>query len=248
MAYKGLAFYYDDVMIDAPYDKWVEFTRQIIKYYDKDVHTIADLGCGTGEITLRLAQLGYETIGIDYSADMLTMADQKSGTSQRSVQWMKQDIRTLTGLPNQDLIISYCDVINYITTKEDLSATFQNVYNSLNQNGLFVFDVHSLHYTETALINQTFADVQDHFNYIWFCHEGESPGEMIHEIVCFAENQDQTFDRFVEIHEQRTFSESVYCNLLKESGFKSVDIYKDFSLKHNSYLKDGNRLFFVVSK
>src|SRR5690625_3272180 len=249
MAYRrGLAFYYDDVMADAPYDQWVEFTQHMIKKYEKDVQTIADLGCGTGEITLRLAALGYNMIGVDYSSDMLTIADQKSVHLKESVLWTNQDIRLLGELPQQDLMISYCDVMNYITTTDELLTTFKNVYNNLNKNGLFIFDVHSLTYVKNKLINESFADVRDHFSYIWFCHEGESTGEMIHEITCFAKNVDKTFNRFVEIHEQRTFSATVYRDLLKQANFKHINIYDDFSIEQNPSSQDGDRIFFVAIK
>ena len=32
---------------------------------------LADLGCGTGELTLMLTQAGYDMIGIDQSEEML---------------------------------------------------------------------------------------------------------------------------------------------------------------------------------
>ena len=39
---------------------------------------MADFGCGTGELTLMLAQAGYDMIGIDVSEEMLSVLRDKA--------------------------------------------------------------------------------------------------------------------------------------------------------------------------
>lgn len=39
--------------------------------------TVAELGCGTGSLTIPLAEAGYHMTGIDLSSDMLAVARQK---------------------------------------------------------------------------------------------------------------------------------------------------------------------------
>ncbi len=78
MVYERFAIIYDALMKHAPYDKWVTFTTNIIEQFNVPVKTIIDLGCGTGELTIRLGKLGYEMIGIDQSNDMLTVAAEKA--------------------------------------------------------------------------------------------------------------------------------------------------------------------------
>ena len=39
---------------------------------------ILDLGCGTGDLTLMLAQAGYDVIGIDRSEEMLSVLREKA--------------------------------------------------------------------------------------------------------------------------------------------------------------------------
>src|SRR5690625_5711735 len=78
MSYQHLAYIYDLLMEHAPYDKWYYFTEKVFEKFHKNVSTIADLGCGTGEVTLKLADAGYQLYGVDFSADMLTKASQKA--------------------------------------------------------------------------------------------------------------------------------------------------------------------------
>ncbi|WP_404453542.1 class I SAM-dependent DNA methyltransferase [Oceanobacillus kapialis] len=248
MAYKQMANVYDRLMENAPYEKWLTFTESIFKQYGKSVQSIADLGCGTGEITKRLALNGYRVTGVDYSADMLTFAEQKCSGAGLTVQWLHQDLTELQGLQELDAAISYCDVMNYITTEEDLSRVFQNVAESLKEDGIFIFDVHSIHQVEENYVNQTFADVMEDASYIWFCHQGDEPGEMFHELTFFQSQQDNTYVRFDEMHHQRTFTPEFYINLLKETGFKNINLYGDFQEKDESTIGNAERIFFSAEK
>ncbi len=243
-----MANVYDRLMEDAPYDKWLEFTEYIIKKYNKSVQHIADLGCGTGEITKRLAMNGYQVTGVDYSSDMLTFAEQKCSNEGLTVQWLNQDLKELQGLKDLDAAISYCDVINYITEEEDLTDVFQRVADSLKEDGLFIFDVHSVYQVENNYVNQSFADVMEDASYIWFCHQGDVPGEMYHELTFFQSQEHNTYTRFDEMHHQRTYTPNFYINLLQRTGFKNIKVYGDFQENNELELEYAERIFFSAEK
>lgn len=248
MTYTQLAYYYDLFMKHAPYDEWVLFTEKVFQKYKKDVDTITDLGCGTGEIAIRLSKLNYSLIGIDSSSHMLTMADQKSFAQGENILWMKQDLRHLTGLHQQDVMISYCDVINYLKDIIDLKCVFNKIYNSLAADGLFIFDVHDFDYAHHHMMNQTFADVYDDFTYVWFCHADREEGSMIHDMTFFVKNETGHFIKFTEVHEQQTYPIEVYIQLLHEAGFRHIDIYNDFQIESPAQKEHIKRRFFVALK
>jgi len=247
MVYQGMAHIYDLFMKDAPYDDWIAFTKAIFKQSAKKMTHVVDLGCGTGEITARLANDGYRMTGVDNSLDMLTHAQHKSSEKSLSIQWLHQDLNELTGLTGLDAAISYCDVINYITEKEDLKNVFTRIANSLKEGGLFIFDVHDLHHVENHLVNQTFADVTDEAAYIWFCMEGEEIGEMYHDLTFFAQNRN-VYQRFEEYHHQRTYSINYYKQLLQAAGFKNIKVYADFLLTEQYSKETTERIFFAAEK
>src|SRR5699024_2605591 len=99
--------------------------------------------------------------GVDYSAEMLAVAMNKATEQQKHINWVQQDIKELTGFKNVDLMISYCDVINYLTTTDDVDRVFKHVYHSLNNSGVFVFDIHSQQSMIDNFFGKTFADVSD---------------------------------------------------------------------------------------
>lgn len=97
--YQGFAEYYDLLMQDALYDEWMQFyedTLQRIRIGEWSAREaesaavpsgrsrlrVADLGCGTGTITIRLLDKGHHVYGMDLSEDMLAQA-QATGLSAR---------------------------------------------------------------------------------------------------------------------------------------------------------------------
>lgn len=55
-----------------------------------------DLGCGTGVITVALAERGFDVVGLDHSPDMLAIAEQKLAQSRSSrYELMTADVRDL---------------------------------------------------------------------------------------------------------------------------------------------------------
>ena len=50
-----------------------------------------DIGCGTGEMSLLLAQLGHSVTGIDLSENMLCVADEKARKKGLNIKFLKGD-------------------------------------------------------------------------------------------------------------------------------------------------------------
>lgn len=248
MSYQQFAFIYDKLMEDAPYEDWVKNTQFFIKKYMSNIDHIVDLGCGTGEIAIQLAKQGYKVTGVDLSEEMLTLAQQKSH-SMDNLQWICQDIRKLEGFKEVPLIISYCDVLNYILEEKELEEVFQKVFQSLEEKGLFIFDVHSPYYVQQVIRNQTFTQIDDEVSYVWLCEEGSDPLEVIHDLTFFVQsNQNPSFyQRYDEQHVQKTYPLSTYEDLLKKTGFHILETFGDFKVDQELG-EDVHRLFFVCQK
>lgn len=248
MVYQNFAYFYDELMSHAPYDKWIQLTKDIIEEYNLVNPSIVDLGCGTGEITLGLTSETNNLTGVDYSAEMLSIAMNKATEENKRINWIKQDIRQLEGFNNIDLIVSYCDVINYITKVSEVEKVFEHVYASLSDSGVFTFDVHSQAYVINQLINQTFADVSENTAYIWYCHEGDKVGAMEHEITFFVKNEDETYEKMTEYHYQQVFSIEFYKEALQKAGFQNIKISNDFDLTNEKLTSETDRIFITAKK
>ena len=76
-AYTGFAEVYDLLMDNIPYEEWTDYLAELLAEYGVREGLVAELGCGTGNVTERLAEKGYEMIGIDNSEEMLAVAMEK---------------------------------------------------------------------------------------------------------------------------------------------------------------------------
>lgn len=72
---------------------WIDLFRSIIPEGSLNV---LDVGCGTGEISIVLAEMGHQVSGIDLSEGMLGKAKQKAAKRSLSMQFSIEDAESLS--------------------------------------------------------------------------------------------------------------------------------------------------------
>jgi len=249
MRYKQFAYLYDELMKDAPYDEWVRFVKDMAaKYYNHHERLrFLDLACGTGELSIRFAEAGFDVTGVDLSEDMLAVAQAKAAEKGVQIPFYQQNMAELEGLEHFDVIGIFCDSLNYLESEKEVVATFVHVFQSLKPDGLFLFDVHSLYKITNIFSEQTFAQNDEEIAYIWNSFPGEYPNSVEHELSFFVfDEQSQKYDRFDELHFQRTFSIDQYSQWLTEAGFTILEISADFG--SGTPEEQSERIFFVAAK
>ena len=81
--YESFAQVYDKFMDNVPYDSWAWQLCRILSRYGIDDGLVLDLGCGTGQMTRRLRDRGYDMIGCRTCGPLSCMG--RSGRSARAV-------------------------------------------------------------------------------------------------------------------------------------------------------------------
>lgn len=179
MIYQGFAGVYDELMTHAPYDEWVQWIQQ----YMKPNAAIIDVGCGTGEISLRLAEKGHKVTGIDLSEEMLAFAQQKAQAKKQSIQFLHQDMREVTGFEQAfQAAVICCDSLNYLKNENDVKKTFKNMFQLLEADGVLLFDVHTPYKMEEVFPGSTYADQDEEISYIWQSDKGDDMYSVIHDL------------------------------------------------------------------
>ncbi|WP_252311666.1 class I SAM-dependent methyltransferase [Sinobaca sp. H24] len=238
---------YDELMGDAPYEKWNDWLKNALPSDVKPSRTkLLDAGCGTGTMLRRMLDEGFDAEGMDLSADMLTVARNKLEAAGYRPLLFQQNLSELKAPAPYSVITAFCDTINYLTEEHEVKNAFEAVFASLETNGRFLFDVHSVFYMQNVLNDFAFSEVRDNLAYIWNCFETENQNEIIHELTLFIENAEGSYERSDEEHVQKAFTSEQYSQWLFEAGFSSVKVYADFSFDRPE--AESERLFFIAEK
>ncbi len=216
--YGKFAGLYDPLMKDVDYDRWAEY---IASFLPEGSLRIADCACGTGEITIRLAKMGYTLTGIDISEDMLRIAAEKARKSALKLPFICQNMAELQLHRPQDAIVCACDGVNYLDSLEQVGRFFSAAYAVLKPNGLLLFDISSRHKLENVLDCNTFAEDDGERAYIWKnCYDPES--RLISMELRFYEKQGELYRRFEESHIQRAHEEKELLSAMEKAGFDAA--------------------------
>ena len=167
-AYEVFASVYDELMDNIPYDDWCAYIIQVLQKYGVTDGLVCELGCGTGEVTERLADAGYDMIGIDNSYDMLEIANEKKiETGHESILYLMQDMREFELFGTVNAIVCICDSINYLTELSDITHVFRLANNYLESAGIFVCDFKTRHYFKDVVADSTIAEDREDVSFIW---------------------------------------------------------------------------------
>ena len=247
MTYERFAYVYDELMKDAPYEKWLMILTAKLEQYGIVGRKVLDLACGTGEMTVELAQHGFEVTGVDLSDEMLLVANEKAVKLGLSIPLFQQNMAELEGLGQFDCVTIFCDSLNYLRDEEDIIKTFSQVHEHLKDGGLFLFDIHSIYKMEEIFRDNTFAVNGEEVSYIWDCFPGEEPYSVEHDLSFFVRDDESgLYDRFDELHYQRTYPVEQYKKWLEQAGFTVSEIMAD--LEEAPLAKETERILFVASK
>jgi SAM-dependent methyltransferase len=105
---------------------------------------VLELGCGTGRITVPVARLGGEVIGIDRSAPMLERAARKLRRARLAprASLVRGDIRHLPFKRGRfPLVMAPYGILQSLTRERDLAATLDSVARVLPKRGRFGIDL-----------------------------------------------------------------------------------------------------------
>src|SRR5262249_50342723 len=117
--------------------------RVFQKYGEGSIKSILDLGCGTGNHSIPLAQQGYEVVGVDRSADMIALARNKAtqGRIEKSVLFHQGDLRSTDLGRRFDAVLMMFAVLGYQRENADVLAALATAHRHLRKGGLLVFDI-----------------------------------------------------------------------------------------------------------
>jgi SAM-dependent methyltransferase len=100
-----------------------------------------ELACGTGRLTIPIAQSGVEIVGLDQSASTLAYARTKAGDAGVNITWVEADCRQFDLGRKFALIFMPFNSMQHLHDHPSLASLFDNVGKHLAEGGRFIFDV-----------------------------------------------------------------------------------------------------------
>lgn len=240
-AYNHFAEIYDDLTENVNYKVRSDYISDFFdKYGVPEKGKILDLACGTGSISAELLKKGYTIIGIDSSSEMLSVADNKLNGN---VHLYNAEMQNFTLTEPVNAVICLLDSINHLESLKDIENCFKCVYNSLTENGLFIFDVNTVYKHNFVLGDNTF--VFDEENYFLSWDNELLKNNKVRILLDIFQFNGKSYDRFSE-----EFIETAYdtddLKRLSEPYFELLGIYDELSL--NPPENDSQRLYFVCKR
>ncbi len=210
---------------------------------------LLDVACGEGSFAIAMAQEGWQVAGIDQSAEMLAMAQERAAATGISVDFQQGDMRRPFGQEGFDLATCWYDSLNYLLTPDDLRAAFANVQAALKPGGWFVFDMNTIYGLAAVWGQRPCLLQQDNlsaFELHRTSYNFEEQIASVH-ITVFVPTGENTWERIDEVHRERGYPLNEIEALVQAAGMEVVAVLgslRDFSPPR----PDNQRAWFVTRK
>ena len=221
ISYGPLAKWYDDLTEEIPYGQFAEYYKKIFLQNGSDFHLLLDLCCGTGTLTCKMAEAGYEMIGTDGSAEMLSMAMNKAYSCSTPPLFLCQQAEELDLYGTVDAAYSSLDSINYIPP-DVLPEVFRRLSLFIRPGGLFIFDIRSESWLQ-SLDGQVSVSEDDNVLCLWRT-EFNRQDRIISYYMDIFSRRGKLWERNEEIHTEYAYSVPQLKDMLSAEGFTGITV------------------------
>lgn len=211
--------------------------------HSKPASRLLDLGCGPGLYTSLFKDKGYDVTGIDFNKASIDYAAGK----RNNIRYIYGDY--INGYPDgkyDTVIIIYCDLDTHSDNNRD--KLLKNIYNSLDNNGVFIFDV----FTEELTRDKQEGKSWDYAPTGGFWYKDEYL--LLSQTFHYPENKAFAYQYNLLTKEEakhfivwdRYYSKAEINAVLLNAGFRQVSVYENI-LEGNNFTS-ASELFIVAEK
>jgi ubiquinone/menaquinone biosynthesis C-methylase UbiE len=200
-----------------PYDNIAAYLVTRLRAYRPELNRILDLACGTGNLTIPLAQAGYQVTGLDISPEMLAVAREKAAEAGLDISFVCQNMcQSYPGEP-VDAITCFYGGLNFLNSSQALREGLAAAQAALKPGGLFAFEQFAAAKMRAIFNGTRTADVGDF--YVVTNSRTDESGQVMHNVTFFLREADGRYQREEEQHCLRIHPAEEIKSLLAETGF-----------------------------
>ncbi len=190
---------------------------------------VLELGCGSGLLTRHLVEAEHRVVATDASPAMLALAPETAPGA---------DVRQLVlpddPLPACDAIVSVGHVLSYLPDEAAIERALAAIAHALRSGGVLALDLCDLRYGELRRDEANASRIADDWAIVT-SFELPRPNLFVREIASFLRNDDGTWRRDDERHENVLVDTATVPELLAEHGVEAR-VKESFGQEH---LPDG---------
>jgi glycine/sarcosine N-methyltransferase len=218
----------------------------IEKYFNKG-DKILDMACATGEYTLALNDLGYETIGVDLDEAMIDMARDKAAKRNGQGKFVSGNMLESDKLFNNKFkgLICIGNSLVHLKNKSEINLSLEGFYNCLEDKGVMILQ--NINYDRVVDL-----DVKE----LPTIENNEVGIKFIRKYDYDKENNSVWFNTTLILPDESTYHHSTPLyplrrkelqEILEEVGFKTLGFYGSFN-SEDTYKNDSYGLVVVAQK
>lgn len=244
MSYKEFSYYYDYFNYNADYDILADKIHEWASAEKLDGKIACDLGCGTGELAIRLSEKGWDVIAVDCSEEMLDVfMDKREELGLYNILILNQDITKLDMYGTVDLFTCTFDTVNHLNGAADVQKLFDKVSLFMHPDGVFIFDMNTAYKHINVLGNELFEFKEDEAECIWKNTLDIAKGRTN---IAIRINDKQSGEQYSEDFYEYFYSLEEIKAMLKKSGMEVCRIVDGENFGEIS--AESQRYLFMVKK
>ncbi len=229
----NVLYQFYDMYNGADFKSFYDFYRKAVSEFGMcEPEIVLDVGCGTGVLSKYLSK-DYQVIGVDVSAEMLSVASSRIYGSNSNVLLLNQDMRELELYGTVQGAVSFCDCFNYMSSFEDLKKAFSRISLFLEGGGLFVFDASTKYRFENILDKKAFVNESENGMLI---HQGiySKTNKALDMKITIFHGNGKTYKKYSEEQTEYYYSEKQFIKAAIDTGFELCGIYGDMDFSPKS--------------
>lgn len=244
--YGKFAWFYDRLTDNVEYDKIADAIDRYVERFGGRKNILLDLACGTGNLSERMAKMGYDVIGVDSSEEMLNIALDKKYDSGLPIQYLCQDMTELDMYGTIDVTVCVLDSLNHLANIDEVAKTFQKVSLFAYPDGMFIFDVNTVFKHREILSCNAFTYDLDGLFCVWQ-NEYDPDDDSVDILLDFFEKNEQgSYDRFQESFTEKAYSRQEIEDKLSSAGFEILAAYDGYT--NDPVHDESQRIVYVARK
>ncbi len=228
--YNALAAVYEQLNNEIDYAAWADYMERLFdRYLPARPELVLDLACGTGVVTRELSRRGYDMIGVDGSAEMLSQAFMAGQPN--PILYLQQDMRSFELYGTVGAVVCCLDSLNYLLKPADLKKCLALVHNYLDPDGLFLFDVNTPYKFENVYGDNDYIleNETDGVYCGWQNHYDREKKTCDFDLTIFTQTEDGLYRKETEHQIERCYDKDEILTILQETGFECLAVEADFN-------------------